>query len=437
VTPWTALRIGGSGEYIASTFETRVLDLASDGVSLVGPVLATPGDLTGTLTAFDDESASAESMGEALEQAAGRLLDGAAPSVRACRDSRAALRPELSGALDVAFTIDGDGLPHDVVVKGASRSAEDEALNRCVKLVIEGLRFPRGATGRVKVERLVQLPPPPASLGARKCSDVSRLPMPLRRGAWWTRLTQNEPPSVYVQAKRQCELATWTDRRALLELMLVHQADGVARVDLANRLALLGEPDAAALLRREAVRRVKSPEELANVRRALLGSERYPGSLFEERYKAAPNDQERLEVVRRFLELAPHDSRLRRQLLALLEALNRPAEVVPRKWSSCRDSCATIRSPTRCCWQTRPRLYTESVPIQRRTARLASCRSARPKIRGCEAFWVTGYAPKVGSMRRARRTPRSKSWCPMTRGPRCAPLSPTLAPVASTLPSAC
>jgi len=328
VTPWTALRIGGSGEYIARAFETRVLDLASDGASLVGPVLATAGDLSGTLTAFDEESASAQSMAEALEQAAGRLLDGAAASVRACRDSRAALRPELSGALDVAFTIDSDGLPHDVAVKGATSSADDEALNRCVKLVIEGLRFPSGATGRVKVARLIQLPPPPASLGARRCSDVSRLPMPLRRGAWWTRLTQNEPSSVYVQTKRQCELATWTDRRALLELMLVYQADGVARVDLANRLAFLGEPDAATLLRREAVRRVKSPEELANVRRALLGSERYPGNLFEERYKGAANDQERLNVVRRFLELAPHDSRLRRQLLALLEALNRPAEVV-------------------------------------------------------------------------------------------------------------
>lgn len=328
VTPWTALRIGGSGEYVARAFETRVLDLASDGASLVGPVLSTAGDLTGTLTAFDEESASAESMGEALEQAAGRLLDGAAASVRACRDSRAALRPELAGALDVAFSIDGDGLPHDVVVKGATPAADDEALNRCVKLVIEGLRFPSGGTGRVKVERLIQLPPAPQSLGARHCSDVSRLPMPLRRGAWWTRLTQNEPSSVYAQAKRQCELGTWTDRRALLELMLVYQADGVARVDLASRLALLGEPDAAALLRREAVRRVKSPEELANVRRALLGSERYPGTLFEERYKAAANDQDRLAVVRRFLELAPHDSRLRRRLLALLEALNRPAEVV-------------------------------------------------------------------------------------------------------------
>ncbi len=328
VTPWTALRIGGTGEYVARAFETRILDLASDGASLVGPVLSTAGDLTGTLTAFDQESASAESMGEALEQAAGRLLDGAAASVRACRDSRAALRPELAGALDVAFAIDGDGLPHDVVVKGATPSADDEALNRCVKLVIEGLRFPSGATGRVKVERLIQLPPTAQSLGARRCSDVSRLPMPLRRGAWWTRLTQNEPSSVYVQAKRQCELGTWTDRRALLELLLVYQADGVARVDLASRLALLGEPDAATLLRREAVRRVKSPEELADVRRALLGSERYPGTLFEERYKAAASDQDRLAVVRRFLELAPHDSRLRRRLLALLEALNRPAEVV-------------------------------------------------------------------------------------------------------------
>ncbi len=328
VTPWTALRVGGSGEYIARAFETRVLDLASDGASLLGPVLATAGDLTGTLAAFDQESAGAQSLNEALEQSAARVLDGAAASVRACRDSRAALRPELSGALDVAFTIDGDGLPHDVAVKGSSPAADDEALNRCVKLVIEGLRFPAtGVGGRVKVSRLIQLPPTPQSLGARKCSDVSRLPMPLRRGAWWTRLTQNEASSVYVQAKRQCELATWTDRRALLELMLVYQADGVSRVDLASRLELLGEGDAAQLLRREAVRRVRTPEELSNVRRALLGSERYPGTVFEERYKAAPNDQERLSVVRRFLELAPHDSRLRRRLLALLEAMNRPAEI--------------------------------------------------------------------------------------------------------------
>ena len=327
VTPWTALRIEGAGEYVARAFETRVLDLASDGASLVGPVLATAGDLTGTLSAFDDESASAESMGDALEQAAGRILDSAAASVRACRDSRAALRPELTGALDVGFSIDGDGLPHDVVVKGSTPAADDDALNRCVKLVIEGLRFPTGATGRVKVSRLIQLPPAAQSLGARHCSDVSQLPMPLRRGAWWTRLTQNEASSVYVQAKRQCELVTWTDRRALLELMLDYQTDGVARVDLASRLALLGEPDAATLLQREAVRRVRSPEELSNVRRALLGSERYPGTLFEDRYKAAANDQDRLGVVRRFLQLAPHDSRLRRRLLALLEALNRPAEI--------------------------------------------------------------------------------------------------------------
>src|SRR5205085_10339903 len=127
---------------------------------------------------------------------------------------------------------------------------------------------------------------------------------------------------------RQCELATWTDRRAVLELMLVYQADGVARVELAERLSLLGEADAASLLRREAVRRVKTPEALATVRRALLGSARYPGTLFEERYQSASNDGERLAVVRRFLELAPHDSRLRRRLLALLEALNRPAEVL-------------------------------------------------------------------------------------------------------------
>jgi hypothetical protein len=327
ITPWTGLRLSDSASYVARALETRVLDLSSDGASLIGPVLATS-EMSGTLAAFDDQSASADSLGDAIEHAAGRLLDAAAPSVRACRDSRAALRPELAGALDVGFSIDGDGLPHDVVVRGATAAADDEALNRCVKLVIEGLRFPTGATGKVKISRLIQLPPPPQSLGARRCSDVSRLPMPLRRGAWWTRLTQNDAATVYVTAKRQCELATWTDRRALLELMLDYVTDGVPRVELASRLALLGEADAAALLRREAARRVRTPEELSSVRRALLGSEIYPGTLFEERYKAAPNDQERLVVVRRFLELAPHDSRLRRRELALLEAMNRPADVV-------------------------------------------------------------------------------------------------------------
>lgn len=328
VTPWTALRVTGSGEYVARIFETRVLDLASDGESLVGPVLGTAVDLSGTLAAFDEESARAGSLSEAIEQAAGRILDESAPAVRACRDSRAALRPELSGALDVAFSVDGDGLPHDVTVKGASASSDDEALSRCVKLVIEGLRFPSGATGRVKVERLLQLPPAPPSLGARKCSDVSRLAMPLRRGAWWMRLTQMDPALAYALAKRQCELPTWTDRRALLELILAYVTGGQARVDLAARLALQGDSDAAALLRREAVRRVQTPEELAQVRRALLGSEIYPGHVFEERYKAAANDTDRLSLVRRFLELAPHDSRLRRRQLALLEALNRPAEVL-------------------------------------------------------------------------------------------------------------
>jgi tetratricopeptide (TPR) repeat protein len=327
ITPWTALRIGDSSPYVARALETRVLDLASDGVSLVGPVLATA-DLSGTLSALDDQSSGADSLGEAIEQAAERLLDAAAPAVRACRDSRAALRPELAGALDVAFTIDADGMPHDVAVKGSSSAAEDAALDRCVKLVIEGLRFPSGASGKVKISHLIQLPPPARRLGARRCSDLSRLPMPLRRGAWLMRFTQDKPSEVYVQAKQRCELPTWTDRRALLELMLAYVSDGVARIELASRLALLGEADAAALLRREAVRRVRTPEELSSVRRALLGSEIYPGTLFEERYKAAANDSERLLVVRRFLELAPHDSRLRRRQLALLEAMNRAPEVV-------------------------------------------------------------------------------------------------------------
>jgi Mg-chelatase subunit ChlD len=330
ITPWTALKLGASQEYVPSHLEARMLDLSSDGTSALGPVLVTPPGLAGSITDVDEQSGSGRDLAQALRGAVGRILDAAAPSVRACRDSRVALRPELTGALDIALEVDGDGFPHDVRVRGATPAADDDALNRCVALVIEALRFPAtGVPARVRVEHLIRLPPPPPSLGARRCSNVSTLAMPLRRGAWWSRLArrEREPTQVYLEAKRQCELTTWTDRRALLELMLRVRPNGPDRVELAEQLDLAGESDAAALIRREAVRRVQSPEELAAVRGLLLGTERYPATVFEQRYRAAAGDAQRLEVVARFLELAPHDSRLRRRQVALLDALGNKPEI--------------------------------------------------------------------------------------------------------------
>ncbi|MDC0742172.1 VIT domain-containing protein [Polyangium mundeleinium] len=333
LTPWTGFVIGGPRVYAPSLLQTRILDLSAGPESGFSAAFATPRAAAGTLMNVPQETESAEDKDDeaaykaAVAEAAARLLDEAGPSVRACRDSRAALRPELSGKLDVNFSIDGEGRAEKVRVKGVA-GADDEALHRCVEVVVRAMIFPAsGLNVSIEVTRTLGLPPPRATLRGRKCSPTSFLPMPLRRGVWRERLERSQADVVYVEAKQSCELPTWTDRRALLELILVNEPNGLARVGVAGRLELLGESDAAALLRREAIRRAQSPEELYAIKRELVGSERYPVGTFRKQYRAADGDKGRLAVVRRFLGIAPHDARLRRRLFALLEALDMKAEL--------------------------------------------------------------------------------------------------------------
>ncbi len=333
LTPWTGWRSGPAEAYVPSRLETRILDLSpSAGEEGFTARIVTPraalGTLAGAVHETEDDLVEEkdDALKSAVSDAAGRVLDEAGAAVRACRDSRAALRPELAGGLDVVFDLDGSGRPSAVRVKG-SAGADDEALDRCVEVVVAGLGFPEsGLTVKVTVRRRVELPPARAT-SRRRCSATSTLPMPLRRGVWNERLDRGAAVAVYLEAKQGCELPTWTDRRALLELVMLHDPAGVARVQTARELDRAGEVDAAALLRREAVRRARSPQELRAIARELLGDEHYPTGIFRKRYTAAPDDAARLAVVRRFLALAPHDARLRRRLLALLEDMKMNQEL--------------------------------------------------------------------------------------------------------------
>jgi len=228
----------------------------------------------------------------------------------------------------ISVSIGEDGVAREAKVHGTSGTAQDPALNECVALVLRGLAYPSGFGVHLTIQREIQLPPPNASLGAHRCSDTAALPMPLRRGVWQERLERADAASVYREAKAQCELGTWSDRRALLELILLHVTSGIDRVGVARQLEQSGEADAAALLRREAVRRAATPDELYAVRSELLGDERYPAKTFEHDYTAAASNDARLAVVRKYLTLAPHDARLRGRLLALLEVLGKKSVLV-------------------------------------------------------------------------------------------------------------
>jgi tetratricopeptide (TPR) repeat protein len=146
------------------------------------------------------------------------------------------------------------------------------------------------------------------------------VPLPVRRGLWRARLKKGHLD--YAAAARACELPSWSDKRALLELVLgaTSSSGGPA---LARALEESGEKDAAAFVRQEVLRRVSSASELATLSRALIGAEpRIDGELLKA-YRAARTDDARLDVVRRFLRLAPHDALARRMAFALLESLGR------------------------------------------------------------------------------------------------------------------
>src|SRR5262249_26057190 len=146
----------------------------------------------------------------------------------------------------------------------------------------------------------------------------------VRRGLWqWGRCSPGvECAGWYVSKARLCELPGWRDRRELLELLLKTSSNEQA-LETAAALEEAGEPDAAAYLRKEALRRVTTEAELEVVRRIILRDEPDVDGELDRAYQKAKTDEERLAVVRRFLRIAPHSALGRRRLIALLEALGR------------------------------------------------------------------------------------------------------------------
>jgi tetratricopeptide (TPR) repeat protein len=334
MTPWTGFAIGTAGNpYGETPLSARVLDLSAG--AGFAPLLATPTRQSGALFApfvppVVDEKDADKAFKDAVIAASRRAIDDAMPGIRSCRDSRAALRPELTGTLQTTVTLDGQGAVQKVDVHARNPSDDDPALDGCVSVLIQSLPFfPSGLTTTIVVQHDVDLPPP-RDVSARRCSATATLPVGLRRGVWRERLqASNDAGTVdwYRRAKAGCELPTWTDRRVFLELLLEKVTQPALRVSVARRLEILGEPDAAGFLRKESIRRAESAEELWTLRSGFLGDEPRAVLPFTKQYKAASTNEARLAVVQRFLKLAPHDPTLHRRQLVLLEALGKKDEL--------------------------------------------------------------------------------------------------------------
>jgi Flp pilus assembly protein TadD len=316
LTPWTSWFFGGSLQSLP--FDQRLLGLSptldAAFAARVEPAPAPPSLLLEPPRDFTGDA----SMEDAAIAAAQRAIEDALAALEACRDARAAVRPDVTGALDVDLSVDAAGHALDVRVSAVTPRDDDAVLDRCARSVVTAITFfPAGV--RIHVTHPITLPP---ARTARKtqCSAVSTVPLPVRRGIWRARLQARRLD--YTAASKACELPTWSDRRALLEL-LVGAGSTSDDLTLARNLEQSGEKDAAAFVRQEILRRVSSASELATVSRELIGSEPRIDKELDKAYRKAKTDEDRLTVVRRFLRLAPHDALARRRLFMLLEVLGR------------------------------------------------------------------------------------------------------------------
>ncbi len=315
VTPWTSF-FWSSGARWSMAWDDRViaLDPASDTAfaARIAPAPPPPSLLPEPPKLFDGEA----TLEQAAEVAARHTLRDALPALVACRDARAAVRPDVPSDLRVSVAIDSDGHTTKVVVEAVRGGGEDRPLGRCVRSVVGAVPF-FGVGVSVTFTETLSLPPVQTTRRTQ-CSVTSTLPLPVKRGIWRARNAKHELD--YAVAARQCELRTWSDRRALLAVLVTDLSiqDGAA---LAARLAASGEGDASAFVRQELLRRPNlTALAYADLRRLFVGDEPRLDVALDKAYRAATSTQDRMAVLRRFLRLAPHSPLGRRLLLALLES---------------------------------------------------------------------------------------------------------------------
>lgn len=160
----------------------------------------------------------------------------------------------------------------------------------------------------------------------RQCSAASRLSLAERRQLWSERLEGQSGIPGYVsvgdEAERACELRTWTDKRALLSL-IVNKVGGVRGLISLHRT--LSNASSRSYVRRVALRRVRTPEDLRLVRQAFRSVDR--AGLIEQVLERASTPAARVRAIRSLLRIEPDNLELRLLLLETLESLDRREEM--------------------------------------------------------------------------------------------------------------
>lgn len=256
-------------------------------------------------------------------------LAAAEPAARACVERKRALRPGLQGALTVSATLDAQGRVTGSGVSGSTLG--DSETESCIRRAVAGLTLPPlelfGATP-MTVERVFTFGAPSGDgrgFAARRCPATANLPRPLRRALWRERLgaqgvTPESAKTLWDTAQQRCELRSWEDRIALLEILLDALPDPTEVVRLR---ALLDDPTAATWLDNALARRFGPAWAW---RAAGVGAYVDWDRLLTRLADPRTSPEARVTLLRAWLTVVPRDIDLRLRLLDALEALGRTRE---------------------------------------------------------------------------------------------------------------
>jgi tetratricopeptide (TPR) repeat protein len=294
----------------------------------VDPILAAGSSLIEP----DSTTGSAGSLVDAAEAAMRRLITSAARSIRACRDARAAVNPEVGASFRIEVSIDDNGATTRVLVRSVSGVRQDRVLSRCIEGVVKSLPYV-GIGKQVSVTHEINL------LGRRnlrptKCSEASRVSLPVRREIW--RSQGPDDAADYQAASERCELRRWAERQQFLAIMMENVPGGEQRLGLSDQLYLAGQLDAAEFVQQQTLRNVKTFSELQALMRVLRRNEPDIRDELEKALKKTESHEDGLATCRKYLRLAPHNTYARRRLLSYLEALDRGEAAIAavRSWRS-------------------------------------------------------------------------------------------------------
>lgn len=324
VTPWTAMVVNGRGGEAY-----RPLFGESEAGLFVPPTLRdqAPTDAAIALEGgVSTQSVRAVSLDTLYLQA---LKEREAPA-RLCYERRAAGHPELSGRLVLRVKVGIDGALREAKVISSTLRAHD--VEACIERAVLGQKLPPAPDGKPhEVSYALQLNQPEHEDASRGCSSAARAYLATRRTLWRERLSRNPgvegAMGVFREAEERCELRSWLDRHALLDLMRPAVGRTAEQVDLYHRFeGHAQQAEIQAYLRREILRAVRTEADIRAAQSGLMLDGGIEPKLIEQELAKAKSSEQKIAVLRQFLALSPSAMALKLRLLELLEAAGQKEE---------------------------------------------------------------------------------------------------------------